>query len=342
MVLDMYDDRGAFLLENFPRRGDLPDWVLNGLQGADFSDSQKLAADDFALQLPLKGGMRSAFPIYNDAVTAISCLYFDEYHENLPPAYQKQAAAALMGACDRFDVEAPEKVAELSKEYQVAEKSASQPKNASVSGKNGNSKTASMGSLLEAMDNPAFLKKASDNYGMVMRKFAPDARREFSQQFIVKCAEHKVAVPQEAYLWGGENLSRAGIMLALEKRAAFLDEGQLSLLRSAADKIYEMHPDKVAELLTTMDTELGLDALWDTKIPDPMSIFERSKVAEVMVKVAGLELPQGVWDSAVEAGVLDAFDPRLKAQLSRNPELLNSSPALEDHVRSGLESLGLA
>jgi hypothetical protein len=242
----------------------------------------------------------------------------------------------LLEACSQFEVEPTEKIAELASEYQ-------EQKVAAIPLQKPFQSQGIAGSSLFPLGTPEQVKTASIVYDKILNKLHPDQRREFSQNLMQKAAEFGVELPPHVERWGGDRLSVLAVQEALEKRASYMSEDQLMLLRKSADRISELHPDKVAELLEDMDTDLGIDTLWGREIPDPRAIYESTKVAS-MVKVAeGAEIPREWWDQACEQGVLGALDPSLQGALKRNPELLNQYEGhpVHEHILGGLESMGM-
>lgn len=334
-MFDIYDDRGALLKQCYPRTGDLPDWVAAGLRGVGFSDRGKLAANDFAVTIPLQNGVRHAYPVCNDAFTAVSCLYFDHTHASLPADLQKVAATNLLRACEDFGIEPTETLTKLASGYQedrVPTTGARSPfRDQGISG-----------SQMFPISTPEQVKLAADLFDQIIAKLPPDGRREFSQNLMQKAAEFRIDLPVSVQRWGGSRMSGAAVLDAIEKRAYLMSENQRELLRRATAKILEMDSEKVAELLESIDTDLGIETLWGTQIPDPRAIYTEPRV-ENTVKIAGIDLPREYWDDAVSKGILSNLDAGLQSAIARNPGLLadHDGHPVQEHILDGLESLGL-
>lgn len=332
-MFDIYDDQGKLLKDHFPNANELPDFVRQGLR--QFKFGEKLASVEFALSVPTGGGMKNIYPIANDALTAVSCFYFEHTHQGLPANLQKAAAIKLSEACERFGVQTTEKVAELSTDYQVPAASATPAL------KKPFQEQGVEGSSLFPLSTPEQVKVASDLFDRVVQKLHPEERRQFSQNLIRKTAELNLPAPRQAFRWGGNNLSKLAAIDALEKRAQFMTEDQLRLLRKASDTIINMHPDKVAELLYSLDEELGLESMWGKNVPDPRAIYEQLDTPGT-VKVAGLEMPTELWHDACDKGLLDVFEDGVKQSLREHPDLIDryGDGPVKAHILGTLESMG--
>lgn len=338
-MLDIYDDKGALLRKYYPSKEDLPDWFVKS--GIPAYDMQKFASSDFAVTVPLRDGIKYAFPIMNDAATACSVLYFDHTHKNLPESLQKKAAAALLEACDRFNIEATETITKLATDYQEKTHNANLTKKPFLS-------QGIAGSQMFPLSTPEQVKIACDVFPQIMLKLSPDERREFALNLQEKIAEFGVELTEEQYVlinrWGGDRLSKSAAWLAIEKRAELMSESQRQLLYKAANNILDMDPDSVSKFLTKLDSELGLEFLYDRKIPDPQSIHEKSPEKVAMAKIAeGVEIPMEWWKSAVDQGALDAFSPPLREILKSKPDMLlnyQDTPVYE-YVIDRLVDLGM-
>lgn len=98
-VVDSYDDP-AFLAhaENF------------GMLGTEFLNPEqldKLADKDFAVEIVDGFYAHRKFPIYNEAITKVSCVYWAENKSKLPEAVVKTAGYYLAGALSKYNLNVP-------------------------------------------------------------------------------------------------------------------------------------------------------------------------------------------------------------------------------------------
>ena len=336
-MYDIYDDNGALLRKFYPNQEELPDFIKeSGLPNP--KDFQKWGSEAFAVQVPLRDGVRDAYPIMNDAAAAISAFYFDHTHQNLPPELRKVAAENILRACNDFGVELdPDfEVVQAGSDYQAKDASATPLKKPFQS-------QGLEGTPWFPLELPEQVKLAAELFPVIIKKLAPGERVQFSQNLLTKCAENGVPTPAMIGFWAGTELSSAAAMEALEKRAQFMNEDQLQLLHRVAGQISVMAPEKVASILESLDSELGLESLYDSVLPDPQAIRQIPQAPTPMAKFANIELPMDQWSQACDAGLLDVFEPALQNELKQNPQTLDhyaGTPVMH-HVVGGLEDLGL-
>lgn len=332
-MFDIYDDAGALLKRLYPDVSQLPKFVLMG-QPRQF-DLPKYASDDFAVAVPLHDGIKYAYPLMTPGATAVSCLYFEHTHQNLPADLRKEAATRLLEACDHHSLEVTEKVAELATEYQEEEKTASFKTRFPDQGIEG--------TPWFPLSTAEQVKLATDLYPQIIRKLAPSERREFTLNLQKQASAHGLGMPDTAAQWGGNVLAKGLVLDGVEKRASMMNPQQAELLRGAIDQILVMSPEKVASVFEQLDQELGFDVLWDTKLRDPQAIHGFSEPEVELVKFAEFEMSREHWDAACDAGLLDVFEDDTKRALRQHPEVLDEytgTPVLQ-HILDGLESLGI-
>jgi hypothetical protein len=98
-VIDFYDDPDFF--------SDPEAQKLVGSAVIPMDKTASIPDDGFSVRIKTAAGIHRKFPIYNEAVTALSGMYFDKASENLPEEIRKTAGFFLKDAYERFGLSVP-------------------------------------------------------------------------------------------------------------------------------------------------------------------------------------------------------------------------------------------
>lgn len=273
-IYDFYDDQGSLLREVLPDAGDLPDFVKTA-SAVGHDGHQQL----YALVMVDDGKVMKKFATADAGNTWMSTLYFAFTKDNLPPEAQKVAAANLIQACDRYDIEAPDML------WDYADGPAS-TNLVDVTGRRPSTKVAQVdaenvdyaiersdGSRYYPLRDASEVKTAMDYFERHARDFVPRERREFAVKVASKASEGALPLTEKvaAYSGGGWNPAVEG---HITQRYIFLRDADMPMpartqLMKLAQVRSAFNPEEFAEALEGFDREFGLDALWDRDLSDP-------------------------------------------------------------------------
>jgi len=113
LILDVYDDKGGSILRQvYPTQEDLPSMVKSA-HALTPEETQRLPDDCFALVM-LNGDQKlRKFACIDPGNTQLAVDYFLKVAHRLPVGAQKVAAKNLLTACGWYELEPPEKLAEV-------------------------------------------------------------------------------------------------------------------------------------------------------------------------------------------------------------------------------------
>jgi hypothetical protein len=240
MILDRFDDKGAYLKE-----------IKNEVGG---DSAVKLASnesprsgypEDFALRLASRGGTEYRYQTTDEAETVSSVAYFGKYGHQLPKPLQKIAAENLKNSLEAFGLHVPVDVI----------------------------KTASM-ELGFTHENPEFTLEAlfaGDDVDVIEDAFnacTPRGKRRLMLQ--VKEAS--------ASFFPGDNHSAADVgsdlVLAFDLRKLRVGDDAKESLDELFAKTASMEPEEVVRRLESFDKQNQLCHLYGRFVPDPVeSVF---------------------------------------------------------------------
>lgn len=253
----------------------------------------------FALDLISNGQSLSKFPIDDPAITWISMNYFDKTASKLPIVARQIAAQFINDACEKFDIEPSESVKIASvmidhefdyNTYDCSKAESDNIKYASNEPKKIEPQVEFSKYALEyedrsgnavkrfPIDTDKQVKLASNWFEDNYRKLTPDERFKMAKNLVDVGTTSKTAKKYYGTTIKNNKMVKMAFDLRLEQLE---DEEHIGCLLELAEKRAELHPHVMAQALSRFDKMAGLDAFWDTLIPDPyQSILEPEKVAE--------------------------------------------------------------
>lgn len=245
-ILDCYDDP-AFI--DNPRASAL---LGRELLPADALD--KLPDDCFAVKIASRVGYKRRFPVYNEAITKVSCLYFDNHYGELPPEIQAAAGYHLNKACDKYGIEKRAAVARHTTEVSpVVERVTSRSSEPVI-------KTAE-----------DLTKLAEERLAWELHRM-PLAQRTAAATALYKAAGEEALTRQDVWDYVQKPVTGPLLEGALDDREAVCKTASTELqflFAEVRNDIENADAAEAVELLTMFDKHAGLDARYSHGLIDP-------------------------------------------------------------------------
>jgi hypothetical protein len=240
--------------------------------------------------------------------TWLSTLYFSQTKDLLPEEAQKTAASRLLEACQHFDIEPPDFLAELSGAEslstnfvdvtdapvptRVLEKTASQEDTVYAIER-------ADGSRYYPLQDASSVQVASEYFERSHKNFVPRERREFAVKVASVARKGSLPVSSAVQAYAGTDYCPEvegciGIRyLHIRDKNDAVSEAELRKIASSRESV---SPDVFAQALEDFDRASGLDALWDRWVPDPwLSTYGMQKLAKGTADaVPMIHLPNGI------------------------------------------------
>ena len=249
-IVDCYDD--PIFIETAQARSLFDSRLLSPEKLGDLSDNE------FAVKIASRSGDQRRFPTYNEEITKVSCLYFNNNHDRLPLEIREAAGRKLNDACDKYGISKVASVQQYAQAKIV-------PRVSYIT------KTASGINV----DNDTLTKVAEDRLAIELYKMAPRDRTRAATEF------HKVA--------GEDAITRPAVWDYVEKPVAgpnldsCLDDREM-LLKSATSKapsnaheifinlrnaLEDSDPTEIIDTLKSFDKYAGLNTRYGKGLADP-------------------------------------------------------------------------
>jgi len=282
-VIDFYDDsNGDILKKRFPDPQSLPDIIKEGSFLKE-EERDRLRDELFALVLDNGGEHLKKFACTDACNTAISVIYLlDHAKDILPIEAVKTAAANLELACTMYGLDIPEqlsklaetKVSEISPSLDVTDLEA--PEKAVTADRYALKKEARY-----PIDSYTDAQRAIEYFEKHASMLHPAKRREFSLNITKRADELGIPVPAMIKKYAGasyqDDLTLKGhIALRMEKVG---EKKHADLYKGLFEKRGSVTPGVFANMLMEIDSETGLEHLWDGAISDPFTSTLRHKEA---------------------------------------------------------------
>ena len=314
MILDKYDDKGAYLHTVFGEDGIPP--LLKTAANVSL-ETQKHAEDYAFVGGNAKTGRIYAYPLHDVGNAVASAIYFDKFaSQHLNPELHAQVAKRIHGALEDFGLEPPE---EITKSAAVS---------ISVD-------PHAEDMLLEDLFGTDGMEVLSDHFDGC----SPRGKQRLMLQ--VKEAGVKLASDQEAY--GFDDLGTdlwAGVM---SRKRLVLDESQLDRLDTILEKSASVKPHVTEEALHQFDIDNQLVHHYDSLVIDPiLSVYGRTfeKSAEPVARVGDREMNSEDFTEAIgnhKERLMDVFGESMVEQLETDPVVVyNSLPMPEQQAISNI------
>lgn len=304
-MLDHRDDNGLLLKRFFPTIDSVPETIKQ----AWLSNIDNLPNEAFAL-IAIDGpnAMRK-YACHDAGTTLVSSIYFLECGAKLPEQAQKTAAANLVAACKRFEIDVPpalEKAASLQGAVAGVVNITSGPQRTKVaSPRPENAAYFALefeGKNMFPIDTHENIKLAEAYWLENERRFHPAHRREFAVKLAARADDVAVRVDERIKVAGGSDwASEAVLEDAISKRKhASLDEDNQRMLGQLLEIRESIGQEKYASALLAFDINTGLDKKWGAHIPDPyISTYGFEKTAEIVYDKSDVRLSRFDLESLV-------------------------------------------
>jgi len=276
-ILDCYDDP-AFI-EN-PR--------ATALFGRELLPADKLDTlpdSCFAVKIAGRTGYKRRFPVYNETITKVSCLYFDNHYTSLPPEIQAAAGHGLYKACEKFGIE---------KRASIAQHAADAP--------------STVERVTVRVEEPVIktaadlAKLAEDRLAWELHRMPIDQRTQAATA-LFKAAGEDALTRQDVWDYVQKPVTGPLLEGALDDREMLCKNASSEMQHLFAElrnDIEEASADKAVELLTLFDKHAGFDMRYTQGLLDP------SKAVYGGWSLPHVRRRNQEWLLDKEAGVVDA------------------------------------
>ena len=300
-TFDFYDDSGHLLRSRGGGATRIPDFVKTAAKV-----DQNFGNQSFALVVVNEGRAFKKYATYDPGNTWLSGIYFDETHDLLPPEAEKIAARNLLHAHSVYGLEPSATLLKCAGDIEGEWPPRSNLFTGDVTPQRTTrskvqtsvyaiEKTAS--SARYPLNTPQHVEKANNYFIEKLAMFNGAQRWEFATNLQERASAFGIPTHEKVAHYAGRGF---GPMLTqgFQARAAALREQENGEACSALMKIANDHkalqPAQMAEVLSNFDRETGLDAGWETTIPDPYETVYggKEKVAEKVWEMGTLRLTE--------------------------------------------------
>jgi hypothetical protein len=297
MIYDFYDDpKGQVITRLLPDGQSIPDFVKQAE-----AVPRGAHKNQFAVVMLDGEGVHPRYPISDPGNAWLSSLYFLDTHEALPGDVQKVAAARIGRAMESYGMQTPgliEKIADGEAfEDNVVDVTGRMPTAIVHKGVQDDDARLEAQHALEQADGTKLYKLSNaDDAATAARyfdthkhAFEPRERREFAVK--TAAALDKAGLPETENIasYSGEDYS-PHLQGYMDVRYAWIvnmdDPDAIEHFHKVAAAKGTVDPETFAQNLERFDRDVGLDAAWDTHIPDPWfsTFFHRPGMTKTAAK----------------------------------------------------------